>query len=106
MSNKVKIFLIFLAVAFVVIGGSIIYRLFLEFKNSDVRAYIAQEAAKYGDGVQATKIINDGVLHILSSYTLTKQVTDYCASTGVSKEQALVTAALLDAQSKGYLNAA
>ncbi len=105
MSNKVKIFLYILGAAFLVVIASIIYRLFFEFKNSDVKAYIAQEAVKYQNTVQATKIINDAVMHILGSYYLTKELRDYCAGTGIAKEQALVSAAIADANNRGYLTA-
>ena len=104
MNKKVKIVLIVLASALAVVIVATVWRLFFEFKNSDVKSFIASEAAKSDNPTQVTKIIHDGVMHILSNYYLTKAVTDYCSATGISKEQALVTSAVLDATNKGYLN--
>lgn len=103
MSKKQKIFLWIAGSVLAVIILSILYRLFWEFKNSDVKAFIAQEATKDPNPVQATKIITDSVLNILSSYSKTKGLRDFCAGTGISKEQALVTAAVKDANNMGYL---
>lgn len=96
-------FIAFVAIGFII---SIFYRLFFEFKNADVKAYIVQEASAYtGSEADAAKIINDGVMNILQSATKTKQLRDYCSTTNLSKEQCLVHTAVMECRALGYLGA-
>lgn len=104
---KAKKYAIIITVAlFLTLVLLAVYRTFFQFKNSLVRQYIQAEAAKFGDPVAATKILHDGVQHILSSRSLTKQVIDYARVSGLEKEKVLVTAALKQAQSFDYLASA
>jgi hypothetical protein len=79
------------------------YRLFFEFNKKEINAYVSTEAGKYQDTGTATRVITDGVTHILSSASLTSQVKQYAKTMGVSLEKSLVDAAVLQAKAYGYL---
>ncbi len=103
MSKTVKILSLIAVVLFIAVIVVAVYRTFFQFKNSSVNAYIQQEANKYETPVQTAKILTDAVHHILGSRGLTNEVLDYAKLTGVEKEQVLVSAALSQAKSYGYI---
>jgi flagellar basal body-associated protein FliL len=104
MKKSSKIILAAVVVLLVTVISITVYRLFFQFKNSAVQAFIHAESAKYtSNPVQAQSIIHDAVKHILSSRSLTKEALDYASATGVQKEQVLVTAAVMQAKAYGYL---
>jgi hypothetical protein len=83
----------------------VVYRLFFQFSDKDVNTYLDEEAAKYGDGKdKARKIICDGVDHILSSQSLTKQVLRSAEASGTPKEMELVHAAASQCRAYGYID--
>jgi hypothetical protein len=81
----------------------IAYKILWQFKDATVKGYINDEASKYADPAMATKILTQGCHHILTSNSLTKQVLDSAAQSGVPREQELVHAALMQAIAYGYL---
>lgn len=104
MSKKAKIVLGLIAVFLLVILAMVVYRIHFQFSNSAVNAFIQAEAAKYtSNPVKAGAIIQDAVNHILSERHLTREVLNYSSATGIQKEQVLVTAAVMQAKSYGYL---
>ena len=98
-----KIAMSAIMIIIVILVVMLVYRLFFEFKKKDVNAYITNEANKYADPVGAAQIIRDGVIHILESYGLTRQIRDVANATGVPKEQVLVNEAEKAAVYYGYL---
>ena len=80
-----------------------IYTHFFEFKNVVVQSYISSEASKYVQEAQAKQIITDAVNNILNSYTLTKEVKDYAAASGLELERVLVDTAVIQAKALNYL---
>lgn len=98
MKNWQKLVVAGLVLVFLVIGGIIVWRLFFDFKNEPIQSYINQEAQKYTNPPAIALMINDGVQHILNDRNLTKQVKDYARTMGISKEQALVAAAIAEAK--------
>lgn len=76
----------------------IAYRIWWEFDNKIVQGYINQEAAKYKDPSGTAVIINDSIKDILSHRNLVKQVEDYAKLNSLTKEQALVSAAVAEAK--------
>lgn len=103
MSNSLKI-IIYSLVAIVAIAMIVIvYRIFFEFDNNEVKAYAKDQADKYGDKKAAYNIIIEGVNHILSSHNQTLQVKQIAKASNTSREMELVNAAVNDAISKGYL---
>jgi type IV pilus biogenesis protein CpaD/CtpE len=103
MNKKLKIFLLISVGVLFVIVAVVLHRVFIEFKNSKVRSYIMEEANKYSNPASATVIINEGVKNILASRTLTREVREYAKATGTEKEKVLVTGAVMQAKSYGYL---
>ena len=91
-------------IALTLIIAYIVYRMYFEFKGSDVKGYIKDEANKcIGNEDSAYSIIQDGVKHILSSSSLTDQVIKTAKLNGTSKEQELVHAAVMQCISLGYI---
>jgi hypothetical protein len=104
MSKKAKILMIAMVAFFTVLLAVIAYRYFLEFNNAKVKAYIDEEAAKYGDNPDAArKIISAAVDHVLGSRSLLRQVRTYASVSGMEKEQVLVHTGLMQAASLDYL---
>lgn len=102
-SKKGKYILTGLFVLVLAIILFILYKMFIQFKDSEVRRYIDLEASKYSDKAGATKILSEGAKHILSSYHLTKQVLGNAKAAGTPNEQELVHAALMQSKAYGYL---
>lgn len=104
MTKKQKIALYAVAILLLAAIAMIVYRMFFQFKNSNVNQFVQAEASKYtSNPVKAANLISDSVSHILNSRSLTKQVLDYSSATGVQKEQVLVTAAVMQCKAYGYL---
>lgn len=84
-----------------------VYRHYFEFKNSEVRRLINEEAAKWpGNESTAAGILNDACKHILNDWRLTAQVRKVAEATGIPKEKALVDAAIAQSFSLGYFKEA
>lgn len=104
--NKTKLFIIVIISLIILLVTVYLYRHFIEFKNSEVRRLIKDEAAKWpGNEGAAEDIITDGCKHILNSSSLTKQVRTISRATGASKERALVDAAVAEAFAHNYFKA-
>lgn len=81
------------------------YRMFWQFNDKDVKTYIEEEAAKYGDQKdKVSAIIKDGVEHILSSHNLTQQVIKTAKGSGTPPEMELVHAAAKQCRAYGYID--
>jgi hypothetical protein len=102
-SLALKIGVAVMILALLILIAYIAYRIWWEFDNTAVQSYINQESAKYQNPASAAVLINDSVKNILESRTLTKQVKDFAANNNMTKEQALVTAAIAEAKNFGYL---
>lgn len=98
-----KNLLIAITLFVVVLLAVIFYRMFMQFNGKDVAIYIEEAAKAYDDKAMASKIILDGVEHILSSHNLTQQVIKSSKASKTPKEQELVHAALMQAKAFGYL---
>jgi predicted nucleic acid-binding protein len=81
----------------------IIYRMFFQFSQSEIKIYALDEAEKYEDKKAAYNIIMDGVQYILSSHNLTQQVLKSAKASKTDKEQELVHAAIMQAKQFTYL---
>lgn len=101
--KKGKIILTGLILLVLVAIVYIAYKIFIQFKDSEVKNYIKVEADKTADPASASKILTQGCQHILSSRTLTNQVLASAKASGVPREQELVHAALMQAYSYGYI---
>lgn len=105
MSTTLK-YTVFALIALVTVAiAAIVYRMYLQFNQSEVRIYVREQADRYKDKAAAYRIIMDGVEYILSSHNLTQQVLRSARATGTDKEQELVNAALNQCVAFKYLNA-
>lgn len=102
-SKGLKITLIAVVIVLVVIASFVAYRLFFEFNKKTIEGYIIAGTADYSDKATASRIMRDGVQHILSSKSLTDQVKEYAKASNIPCEKALVDAAILQAKAYGYL---
>lgn len=101
--TKTKIFIIVIVSLIVLLVSVYMYRHFIEFKNSEVKRLINEEASKWsGLEKAAAEITHDACMHILNSRSLTNQVRTIAKQTGVSKERALVDAAVAQAYAYKY----
>lgn len=83
-----------------------VYRHWIEFKNSEVKKFISEEADQYGDNAETVyKILHDSVQDILSNKNLVDQVRTMAGSTGMPKERVLVNSAIDRAKAFKYLKA-
>lgn len=98
MSKGWKIIIIGLVLVVVVGAIIILYRHVFEFDNATVRALINNEANKASNPAAARRVIMDSVNEILMKSNLVQEVKDYAKEKGMSLEQALVTAAVAEAQ--------
>lgn len=104
MSTKLKYILITLLVLVVLVIAAVVYRMFFQFDQNEIRIYIREESAKYGPNAAAVyNIIMEGVEYVLSSHNLTQQVTRSARGTNTDPEQELVNAAINQCISFGYL---
>lgn len=87
------------------IAGFILYRIFWQFNDKDVKTYIDEQARKYvGNEAKAAQIIKDGVEHILSSHNLTQQVLRSAKASNTPREMELVNAATAQCRAFGYID--
>lgn len=81
------------------------YRMFWQFKDSEVKTYIDEEASKFGaDKAKVAAILKDGVEYILSSHNLTQQVIKSASASNTPKELELVQAAAKQCRAFGYID--
>jgi uncharacterized membrane protein len=83
----------------------IVYRMFFQFDQREIKIYVMDEAEKYTDKYEAYKIIMDSVNYILSSHNLTQQVIRASKINKTDLEQELVHSAIMHAKSFTYLPA-
>jgi len=81
----------------------IIYRMFFQFDNSEVKIYVREEAAKYNSSVDVYNTIMRGVEYVLASHNLTQNVLTVARATNTDREQELVNAAVNACRSFGWL---
>lgn len=99
-----KNILIGLVLLLMVAMVAIIYRMFFQFDQKEIKIYVNDEADKYEDKQAAYDIIMDSVRNILSSYSSTNQVLTIAKANNTDKEQELVHAAIMQARSLSYLS--
>lgn len=105
MSTSLRYLIMGLVAIVTVAIVAIVYRMFLQFNQSEIRVYVREQAERYKDKAAAYRIIMDGVEYILSSHNLTQQVLRSSRATGTDKEQELVNAAINQAIAFRYLPA-
>ena len=103
-SKALKYITIGLVALIIVVVCVVIYRMFFQFSGKDIKAYATDAASKYKDKDAAFKIIMDGVNHVLSSHNLTQQVLRTAKATGIDKDQELVSVAVQQCKTFGYLS--
>ncbi len=87
-----------------VVASIYIYRHFFEFNNTQVKKYITDDTAQYGNNANtAYDIVHDAAMHILNNRSLIKQVRSYAAQTGMPKERVLINSAIGQAQAYRYI---
>jgi len=105
MSASLKYILFGLIALVTVTIGFIIYRMFFQFNQDEIKIYVREQAARYKDAAASYSVIMAGVEHILGSHNLTQQVLRSAASSGTDKEQELVNAAINQCIAFNYLPA-
>lgn len=103
MAKNLKYIIIALVVIILAAVAVILYRMFFQFNQKEIRIYANDEAVKYKDQAGVYNLIMDGVEYILSSHNLTQQVLKTARATGTDKEQELVNAAIMQAKNFNYL---
>lgn len=105
MSRALKYILFGLVAMVFVAIVAILYRMFLQFNQKEIKVYVKEQADRYKDKAAAYRIILDGVEFILSSHNLTQQVLRSARATNTDKEQELVNAAINQCIAFKYLSA-
>jgi flagellar basal body-associated protein FliL len=104
MSANLKYIIIGLMVLITMVIAAIVYRMFFQFNSKEIEIYAREEAAKYGANAPTVyALILEGVQHVLSSHSLTRQVLTSAKRTGTDKEQLLVQAAIAQCVAFSYL---
>lgn len=102
MSNFLKYALYGIITLVLIAVVVIMYRLFFQFNEKEIKIYVAEEAARYKDSKTVEALIHEAVLHVLSSHTLSQQVLITARKTGTDKEQVLVHTAIEQCKALGY----
>lgn len=104
LSLKAVNYILFGIIALVLIAAVVsVYKTFFQFKNSDVKRFIKEEASKYSDPAGAGALIHEGVMHILNDRHLSRQVIREAEMSKTPKEQVLVASGLIQCKLLGYL---
>jgi len=103
MSSALKNIIIGLIALILVVVAFVVYRIFFQFNENEIKIYAQEEANKYKDKAGVYSIILEGVQHVLQSHSLSQQVLKVSKSTGTDKEQILVQTAIGEAKARNYL---
>lgn len=81
----------------------IVYKLFFQFKDSEVKKYIKEEAKQFENPEAVEKLLTQGCHDITFNNSATRQVLTSAEFSGLPREKELVHAALMTAIARGYL---
>lgn len=103
MSTALKYIIIVLISIVMVVIAFVVYRIFFQFNENEIKIYAQEEASKYKDKAGVYSIILEGVQNVLQSHSQSQQLLTVASRTGTDKEQLLVQAAIGQARAFGYL---
>jgi hypothetical protein len=103
MIKKITLYLVIFIAVFLL--SMFIYRFYFEFDNSKVKAYLREEADKFGESSEAVyKLLHESVQDTLKNSDEVQQIRIYSRANKIPKERVLVDTAIIKAQNNQYIN--